>query len=114
MVTGDFTSGEGSWGELYKALFFERAVPKLPELSSIRSWKAHLDQGRKEGTITGFRLKDLGRGDRLDQVVRRIGTQDAAIVQVLWQRDGSNLPSDHHAVTAVLRPTILRQKVSLD
>lgn len=98
VVTGDFNSAEGS--EPYKALF-GAAEQARTVVDTFRA--AHPTKAEGEGTITGFRAGATS-GPRIDWIGGSTDwdVQDAAIVHAA--RDGST-PSDHHAVTAVLRPT---------
>ncbi|WP_406698060.1 endonuclease/exonuclease/phosphatase family protein [Singulisphaera sp. Ch08] len=97
VVTGDFNSGEGSGP--YKALF-EAAEPARTVLDTFRV--IHPTKAENEGTITGFRAGATS-GPRIDWIGSSTDweVKEAAIVHAA--RDGST-PSDHHAVTAVLRP----------
>ncbi|SIO40045.1 Metal-dependent hydrolase, endonuclease/exonuclease/phosphatase family [Singulisphaera sp. GP187] len=97
VVTGDFNSGEGSGP--YKALF-EAAEPARTVLDTFRV--IHPTKAENEGTVTGFRA-GASSGPRIDWIGSSTDweVQEATIVHAA--RDGST-PSDHHAVTAVLRP----------
>lgn len=102
VVTGDFNSDEGS--EPYKALF-EAAEPARTVLDTFRL--THPTKAEDEGTITGFRA-GTSSGPRIDWIGCSTDweVQEAAIVHAA--RDGRT-PSDHHAVTAVLRPANPKQ-----
>ncbi|AGA24708.1 endonuclease/exonuclease/phosphatase family protein [Singulisphaera acidiphila] len=96
VVTGDFNSDEGS--EPYQALF-EAAEPSRTVLDTFRV--AHPTKAKGEGTITDFRA-GVSSGPRIDWIGCSTDweVQEAAIVHAA--RDGRT-PSDHHAVTTVLR-----------
>lgn len=92
IVTGDFNSGEGS--EPYRTLFGGSL------LDAYR--RAHPSKASGEGTTTGFRA-GASSGARIDWIGGSPDweVEEAGIVRAA--RDGRT-PSDHHAVTAVLRP----------
>lgn len=91
VLTGDFNSGEGS--EPYKILFGDSVV------DSYR--RAHPSKMSGEGTTTGFKAGPSA-GARIDWIACSPDwtVDEASIVHAA--RDGRT-PSDHHAVTAVLR-----------
>jgi endonuclease/exonuclease/phosphatase family metal-dependent hydrolase len=91
ILTGDFNSGEGS--EPYTTLF------GAPLIDSYR--RAHPSKESGEGTTTGFKAGASSRA-RIDWIGCSPDweVEEAGIVHAA--RDGRT-PSDHHAVTAVLR-----------
>ena len=96
VVTGDFNAGEASGP--YRALFESKSVDGLQDSFRV----AHGERGPNEGTFSGFKASATG-GDRIDWIgcspdweVRLAGIDRTA-------KDGRT-PSDHFAVTAVLRP----------
>lgn len=97
VVTGDFNTGEGS--PPYVALFGPVDHEPSPLVDSFRA--AHPERGVDEGTFTAFSA-DATRGDRIDWigVSRQWRIVSAKIDRT--SRDGRT-PSDHFAVTAVLR-----------
>lgn len=97
IVTGDFNSGEGS--PPYKALFGEVEGKASPVVDTYRT--AHPTVAKEEGTATGFKASATV-GARIDWigVSRDWDVREAAIDRTA--RDGRT-PSDHFAVTAVLK-----------
>lgn len=97
VVTGDFNSGEGS--EPYKALFGSGDPKGVPLRDTYRA--AHPKKADGEGTLSNFKA-GISSGARIDWIGVSDGweVEEAAIVHA--GRDG-RAPSDHHAVTAILR-----------
>lgn len=97
IVTGDFNAGEGS--EPYRALFGKQGDRESPVVDTFRV--AHPTRGDAEGTFSGFKASAAG-GSRIDWIAasRDWTVRSAGIDRT--SRDGRT-PSDHFAVTAVLR-----------
>lgn len=93
VVTGDFNSREGS--APYTTLFGDRLFDTYR--------RAHPSKASGEGTTTGFKA-GASSGARIDWIgcSPDWDVQEAGIVHAA--REGRT-PSDHHAVTAVLRPS---------
>lgn len=98
VVTGDFNTGEGS--EPYKVLFGKDSGVRSPLRDTYRI--AFPGRATNEGTFSGFKGDATG-GPRIDWigVSRDWRVMKAAIDRTA--REGRT-PSDHFAVTAVLRP----------
>lgn len=98
VVTGDFNTGEGS--EPYKTLFGKDSGVRSPLRDTYRI--AFPGRATNEGTFSGFKVDATG-GPRIDWigVSRDWRVMKAAIDHTA--REGRT-PSDHFAVTAVLRP----------
>lgn len=97
VLTGDFNSGEGS--EPYRILFEESAPGARVLLDTYR--RSHPTKEVGEGTFTGFK-PGRASGARIDWIAC---STDWEIVEASIVRAARNgrTPSDHHAVTAVLR-----------
>jgi len=97
VLTGDFNSGDGS--EPYKTLFGASDPKARILLDTYRV--THPTKAGGEGTTTGFKA-GISSGGRIDWIGCSTDweVKEAAIVHAA--RDGRT-PSDHHAVTAVLR-----------
>ncbi|RUL84680.1 endonuclease/exonuclease/phosphatase family protein [Tautonia sociabilis] len=97
VVTGDFNAAEGS--EPYRALFDGDA----PDPQLIDTYRAvHPERSAGEGTFSGFRAEDVD-GPRIDWIAASPGWEVRSATIERPDRDGRT-PSDHFAVTAVLRP----------
>ena len=97
VVTGDFNAGADS--EPYRALFGPRGGRESPVVDTLRV--AHPTKGADEGTFSGFKAAATD-GSRIDWIaVSRDWTVRSAGID-RTSRDGRT-PSDHFAVTAVLR-----------
>ena len=97
IVTGDFNVGEGT--EPYAVLFGADDPRARPIRDTLRV--AHPERGDEEGTFTEFKAGKLA-GDRIDWIGCSDDWTVAEAAINLAGRDGRS-PSDHHAVTAVLR-----------
>jgi endonuclease/exonuclease/phosphatase family metal-dependent hydrolase len=97
IVTGDFNADQGSPPYL---VLFDRAGELPPLIDTYRA--AHPRRAAEEGTFSGFRADALS-GPRIDWigVSRDWEIRSASIDRT--SKDGRT-PSDHFAVTAVLRP----------
>ena len=97
VLTGDFNSGDGS--EPYRTLFGAGDPKARILLDTYRV--THPTKAGGEGTTTGFKA-GISSGGRIDWIGCSTDweVKEAAIVHAA--RDGRT-PSDHHAVTAVLR-----------
>lgn len=97
IVTGDFNTGEGS--PPYRALFDVLADHASPVVDTYHV--LHPSTPGRDGTFSGFKAESRS-GARIDWIgaSRDWSVQEAAIDYT--SRDGRT-PSDHFAVTAVLR-----------
>ncbi len=100
VVTGDFNAGEGT--PPYEALFAPARGEASPLIDTFRAAVPKRGAEGPEGTFTGFDAKNTG-GDRIDWIgcSRDLVVEAAGIDRTA--RDGRT-PSDHAAVTAILRP----------
>jgi len=97
IVTGDFNTGEGT--DPYQALFGDVDNQPSPIVDTYRL--VHPVRAQNEGTFSGFRVSATD-GERIDWIgaSRHWEILEAGIDHS--ERDGST-PSDHFAVTAILR-----------
>jgi endonuclease/exonuclease/phosphatase family metal-dependent hydrolase len=91
VVTGDFNSGEGS--EPYRTVFGDLLIDTYR--------RVHPSKAAGEGTTTGFKA-GASSGSRIDWIACSPDWEVESAGIVRAARDGRT-PSDHHAVTAVLR-----------
>ena len=98
VVTGDFNTGEES--EPYKALFAKYGGARSPLRDAYRV--AFPERATNEGTFSGFKA-DATSGPRIDWIAV---SRDWRVVRASIDRTAreGRTPSDHFAVTAVLRP----------
>lgn len=97
IVTGDFNAGEGS--DPYKALFDAIDGRKSPLRDTYRV--AHPARSGNEGTFSDFKAS-TSDGPRIDWIAVSDGWKVVTAEIDRTSRD-SRTPSDHFAVTAVLR-----------
>lgn len=102
IVTGDFNAGEGSGP--YQALF-DASEGKPSPLSDVYR-AAHPVREANEGTFSGFKT-DAVKGPRIDWIAVSREWQVVKSEIDRTQREGRT-PSDHFAMTAVLRPLTVR------
>lgn len=102
IVTGDFNAGEGSGP--YQALF--GASEGKPSQLADAYRVAHPTREANEGTFSGFKA-DAVTGPRIDWIGVSREWQVVKSEIDRTQRDGRT-PSDHFAMTAVLRPLTVR------
>lgn len=97
VVTGDFNAGEGS--KPYLALFGMEGKIVSPVKDTLRAYRP--TRGKKEGTFTAFNAANQ-EGERIDWIgcSQHFEVRTAGIDRT--QKEGTT-PSDHFAVTAVLR-----------
>jgi endonuclease/exonuclease/phosphatase family metal-dependent hydrolase len=97
VLTGDFNSGEGSGP--YKALF--DPLDDAPSIVVDSYRVLHRERQADEGTATGF-LAVNTKGSRIDWIACSRDWQVTAAAIDRTEREGRT-PSDHFAVTAILR-----------
>jgi endonuclease/exonuclease/phosphatase family metal-dependent hydrolase len=97
IVTGDFNAGEAS--EPYRNFFADADGERSPLIDTYRA--AHLKRAANEGTFSGFKAAATG-GARIDWIACSREWQVVSAGIDRTERDGLT-PSDHFAVTAVLR-----------
>ncbi len=97
VLTGDFNSGEGS--EPYKVVFGEFDQKPSPLQDTFRI--AHPKATQEEGTGSGFQASRTG-GSRIDWIGCSADLHVRSATIDRTARDGRT-PSDHFAVTAVLK-----------
>ncbi len=106
IFTGDFNSGEKS--EPYDALFAKAAEEESPVVDTFRI--KHPDATENEGTFSGFK-SDAVKGARIDWIG---ASRDWEVMGAEIDRTtkGGRTPSDHFAVTAVLRQKAAKKEAS--